>query len=108
MSDNDYQTPDVQTFTTSATVRKQIKVSKRVGFYLQSKITVDVAVTGASVKLAASADGASGTYVDIPESTQAFSASGVFAWDVSDPNYSYIEVVYTLASGTISVVQTFN
>ncbi len=47
-----------------------------------------------------------GTFVLIPESEQTVTASGTFQWNVSNPHYKYLEVVYSLSAGQLSISQT--
>lgn len=96
----------IDSFTTSVTLAVPVVLERITGYYLQSDITVTSAVSGASVKIQTSATGVAGTFVDLADSSQSFTATGTLSWSVSRVKYAYIQVVYTLSSGTIDVVQT--
>lgn len=62
------------------------------------------AIAGGTAQLAGSTDGLI-PYVVVTGTSQNITATGNLQWDISNRQYSYVQVQYTLTAGQISVVQ---
>jgi hypothetical protein len=81
-----------------ATLLLNDKVS---GYSIEAIVSAATSPVG-SFKLQVSnlATPASGDWVDVPGSDQSVSAAGDFFWNVVDPKYDKLRLVYTRTSGT--------
>lgn len=75
------------------------------GFCIQASFT---GAPVGSIKIQGSNDPILLGYTDIPESVTAVSAAGSYMINVEFPYYSYVQLVYTRASGTGTLYATIN
>ena len=72
-----------------------VQLDYTVGYSIQAAFT---GTPSGSLKLQASVDGTN--YSDITDTSTTIAAAGSFLWNVADPNYDYVRLVYTRTGST--------